>query len=45
MSDRNSVGLYRLYLETGCLSKLKAHLDQEGVTSKKRISATGRLRS
>ena len=34
--------LYRLYLELGCIPKLKAHLDQERVTSKIRISATGR---
>ncbi len=26
--------LYRLYLELGCVSKLKAHLDREGVNSK-----------
>jgi site-specific DNA recombinase len=34
--------LYRLYLQLGCVPKLKAHLDQQGVTSKIRISATGR---
>jgi site-specific DNA recombinase len=34
--------LYRLYLELGCVSRLKAHLDREGVTSKVRISATSR---
>jgi hypothetical protein len=45
MSDRNSVGLYRLYLETGCLSKLKAHLDPGGRHQQEAISATGRLRS
>jgi len=33
--------LYRLYLELGCVSKLKNHLDQEGIKSKVRISAAG----
>src|SRR5581483_801422 len=33
--------LYRLYLELGCVSKLKAHVDREGITSKVRISASG----
>jgi site-specific DNA recombinase len=34
--------LYRLYLKLGCIAKLKAHLDREGITSKVRISAAGR---
>lgn len=34
--------LYGLYLELGCVRKLKAYLDREGVTSKVRITATGR---
>ena len=33
--------LYRLYLELGCVSKLKAHLDREKVRSKVRISTAG----
>jgi DNA invertase Pin-like site-specific DNA recombinase len=34
--------LYRLYLKLGCIAKLKAHLDGEGITSKVRVSAAGR---
>jgi site-specific DNA recombinase len=33
--------LYRLYLELGCVSKLKAHLDQQGIKSKVRVSVAG----
>jgi site-specific DNA recombinase len=33
--------LYRLYLELGCVSKLKIHLDREGIKSKVRISVAG----
>jgi hypothetical protein len=33
--------LYRLYLELGCVSKLKTHLDREGIKSKVRVSAAG----
>jgi len=33
--------LYRLYLELGCVSKLKTHLDREGIKSKVRISVAG----
>jgi hypothetical protein len=33
--------LYRLYLELGCVSKLKDHLDQEGIKSKTRTSVAG----
>src|ERR1035438_7732784 len=33
--------LYRLYLELGCVSKLKTHLDREEITSKVRISVAG----
>ena len=33
--------LYRLYLELGCVSKLKTHLDREGIKSKVRTSAAG----
>ena len=33
--------LYRLYLELGCVSKLKSHLDREGIKSKVRISVAG----
>jgi site-specific DNA recombinase len=32
---------YRRYLELGCVSKLKAYLDQQGIKSKERTSATG----
>ncbi|HEY6769455.1 MAG TPA: recombinase family protein [Candidatus Sulfotelmatobacter sp.] len=35
------VRLFHLYLELGCVSKLKARLDQEGITSKARTSAAG----
>src|ERR1039458_10456943 len=34
--------IFRLYLEFGCVKKLKAHLDQRGVKSKIRISCSGR---
>ncbi len=34
--------IYRRYLQLGCVSKLKAYLDQEGNKSKLRISGTGR---
>src|SRR5664280_2425165 len=33
--------LYRLYLELGCVSKLKTHLDREGIKSKVRTGAAG----
>jgi len=33
--------LYRLYLELECVSKLKTHLDREGIKSKVRISVAG----
>jgi site-specific DNA recombinase len=33
--------LYRLYLELGCVSKLKIHLDQQGIKSKVRVSVAG----
>ncbi len=33
------VRLFHLYLELGCVSKLKARLDQEGIKSKERTSA------
>jgi DNA invertase Pin-like site-specific DNA recombinase len=33
--------LYRRYLELGSVSKLKTYLDQQGLKSKKRVSATG----
>jgi site-specific DNA recombinase len=33
--------LFNLYLELGCISKLKAQLDQEGIKSKERTSAAG----
>ena len=35
------VRLFNLYLELGCVSKLKARLDEEGIKSKVRISAAG----
>jgi site-specific DNA recombinase len=35
------VRLFNLYLELGCVSKLKARLDQEGITSKARTSIAG----
>ena len=34
--------IYRRYLQLGCVSKLKAYLDQQGNKSKLRISGTGR---
>jgi site-specific DNA recombinase len=33
--------LFRLYLELGCVAKLKAQLDREGVKSKVRLSPSG----
>jgi len=33
--------LFHLYIELGCISKLKARLDQEGIKSKERTSAAG----
>jgi DNA invertase Pin-like site-specific DNA recombinase len=36
------VRLFHLYLELGCVSKLKARLDQEGIKSKDRTSAAGK---
>jgi site-specific DNA recombinase len=33
--------IFRLYLEFGCVSKLKAHLDAHGVRSKVRVSKSG----
>jgi DNA invertase Pin-like site-specific DNA recombinase len=36
------VRLFHLYLELGCVSKLKARLDEEGIKSKVRISAAGK---
>jgi site-specific DNA recombinase len=33
--------LFQLYLELGCVSKLKIHLDQQGIKSKQRTSAAG----
>jgi DNA invertase Pin-like site-specific DNA recombinase len=35
------VRLFNLYLDLGCVSKLKARLDQEGIKSKERTSAAG----
>ena len=35
------VRLFHLYLELGCVSKLKERLDQEGIKSKERTSAAG----
>ena len=34
--------IFRLYLQLGCVSKLQDYLEQRGVRSKSRISATGR---
>jgi len=34
--------LYRMYLELGCVSKLREYLNQTGVRSKERTSRTGR---
>jgi DNA invertase Pin-like site-specific DNA recombinase len=34
--------LYRLYLKLGCVAKLKAKLDREGIRSKERTSRRGR---
>jgi site-specific DNA recombinase len=36
------VRFFNLYLQLGCVSKLKARLDQEGITSKKRTSVAGK---
>jgi site-specific DNA recombinase len=36
------VRLCHLYLELGCVSKLKTRLDQEGIRSKERISVAGK---
>jgi len=33
--------IFRLYLEIGCVKKLKAHFDQRGVKSKIRVSRSG----
>jgi site-specific DNA recombinase len=33
--------LFRLYLELGCVRKLKARLDSEGIVTKRRMSAAG----
>jgi site-specific DNA recombinase len=33
--------LFRLYLELGCVAKLKAQLDRDGVKSKERLSPSG----
>jgi len=38
---RMVVRLFNLYLELGCVSKLKARLDQEGIKSKTRTSVAG----
>jgi site-specific DNA recombinase len=35
------VRLFNIYLEVGCVSKLKARLDQEGIKSKERTSVAG----
>src|SRR5580704_15849477 len=34
--------IFELYLKLGCVSRLKEHLEQQGIHSKKRISRTGR---
>ena len=34
--------IFRLYLELGCVAKLKARLDRDGVQSKARISGSGK---
>ena len=34
--------IFELYLKLGCVSRLKAYLEQQGMHSKKRISRTGR---
>jgi site-specific DNA recombinase len=36
------VQIFKLYLDLGCISKLKAQLDQERIVSKKRTSAAGK---
>src|SRR5438067_4631755 len=33
--------IFRLYLELGCVAKLKTHLDRKNITSKVRISTAG----
>jgi DNA invertase Pin-like site-specific DNA recombinase len=33
--------IFRLYLKLGCVAKLKARLDHEGIKSKERLSASG----
>jgi site-specific DNA recombinase len=34
--------IFELYLKLGCVSRLKAYLEHQGMHSKKRISRTGR---
>ena len=34
--------IYENYLRLGCVSKLQAHLEAQGIQSKRRVSATGR---
>jgi site-specific DNA recombinase len=34
-------GIFQLYLKLGCVAKLKARLDQDGVKSKERLSVSG----
>lgn len=34
--------IYRQYLKLGCVSKLKAYLDRQGIRSKERVSRAGR---
>jgi site-specific DNA recombinase len=34
--------IFRAYLEQGCVSKLRTHLEEQGIRSKKRISRNGR---
>ncbi len=34
--------IYRQYLKLGCVSKLKIHLEHNGIRSKERLSSTGR---
>jgi site-specific DNA recombinase len=42
-SDADAVKqIFELYLKLGCVSRLKEHLEQQGIHSKKRISRTGR---
>ena len=37
--------IYRAYLEHGCVSNLRIHLEEQGIRSKRRVSKTGKAPS